>query len=40
MHAILELRGVGAGWPKRPYLPMSDEMKAKIADDLKKNNLL
>ena len=40
MHAILELRGVDAGWPKRPYLPMSDEMKAKIADDLKKNNLL
>ena len=40
MHAILELRGVDAGWPKRPYLPVSDEMKAKIAGDLKKLNLI
>lgn len=40
MHAILELRGVDAGWPKRPYLPVSDELKAKIADDLKKLNLI
>ena len=36
----LELRGVDAGWPKRPYLPVSDELKAKIADDLKKLNLI
>lgn len=40
MHAILELRGVDAGFPKRPYLPVSDEHKAKIADRLKKLDLI
>ena len=36
----IQVRGVDAGWPKRPYLPVSDELKAKIADDLKKLNLI
>jgi len=35
MHAILELRGVDAGYPKRPYLPIAPELKAKIAAQLK-----
>ncbi len=40
MHAILELRGIDAGYPKRPFLKVSAEQKEKIANQLKAMNLI
>jgi len=40
LHAILELRGVDAGMPKRPYLPVLPEVKHKIAAQLRELNLI
>lgn len=40
MHAILEMRGVDAGCPRGPYLPIDDELKAKIKSELQKFSLL
>jgi len=40
MHAILELRGVDAGYPKRPFLPVSPEQKENIAAQLKEMKLI
>lgn len=40
MHAILELRGVDAGHPLKPYLPLDDAFRQKIEEELKKLSLL
>ncbi|MEA4912318.1 MAG: dihydrodipicolinate synthase family protein [Oscillospiraceae bacterium] len=34
MHCILELRGVNAGMPRRPYLPLDDSTKALVKSKL------
>jgi dihydrodipicolinate synthase/N-acetylneuraminate lyase len=35
VHAMLKLRGINAGVPKKPYLALDKDMTAKIADRLK-----
>ncbi len=40
LHAILEMRGIDAGWPRKPYLPCSPELKAKIRKQLEDLNVL
>jgi dihydrodipicolinate synthase/N-acetylneuraminate lyase len=35
LHAILEMRGVDAGFPRRPYLQCPPEMKARIRGQLR-----
>ena len=40
LHAILELRGIDAGMPKRPFLPVTPEIKTKIAAQLKELGLV
>lgn len=40
LHAILELRGVEAGYPKRPFQKVGPEMKIKIEAQLKELELL
>lgn len=40
MHAILSMRGIDSGLPRSPYIEISDELKATVAQSLKKMNLL
>ena len=40
MHTILELRGVDAGYPKKPYLPVTPAAKENITKMLKELNLI
>ncbi|HHY08434.1 MAG TPA: dihydrodipicolinate synthase family protein [Corynebacteriales bacterium] len=40
MYAILEIRGIDAGYPRQPYLPVDDARKAEIKVSLAKLNLL
>jgi len=39
-HAVLELRGVDAGFPRMPFVPVSAEIKAKVKTELQKLQLL
>ncbi|MBN1152826.1 MAG: dihydrodipicolinate synthase family protein [Dehalococcoidia bacterium] len=39
-HAVLELRGVDAGVPRLPFVPVSAEIKEKVKVELQKLNLL
>jgi dihydrodipicolinate synthase/N-acetylneuraminate lyase len=32
-YEVLKMRGVNAGYPKRPYAPLSEELKRKVRDD-------
>ncbi|NMB13419.1 MAG: dihydrodipicolinate synthase family protein [Firmicutes bacterium] len=40
LHAILRHRGVDAGYPREPYMPIDDELEAKIVQQLKQMKLL
>jgi dihydrodipicolinate synthase/N-acetylneuraminate lyase len=40
LHAILRHRGVDAGYPREPYMPIDDEVEAKIIRELKQMQLL
>ncbi len=40
LHAILAMRGIDSGVPRSPYIDVSDELKANVAQSLKKMNLL
>lgn len=40
LHAILAMRGIDSGMPRSPYIDISDELKAFVAQSLKKLNLL
>ena len=40
MHAILAMRGVDSGLPRRPYIEISDELKASVKSQLEELNLL
>lgn len=40
MHAILRMRGIDAGYPRKPYLPISKETEEKVRRALKENGLL
>jgi len=40
MHAILEMRGVNAGLPKAPYMPVSQEVKDEVRAALEAMDLL
>lgn len=39
-HAILKLRGVNAGYPRPPFLPIAPEIEARVKDSLTEMNLL
>ncbi|MCR4425203.1 MAG: dihydrodipicolinate synthase family protein, partial [Firmicutes bacterium] len=39
-HAMLELRGIKAGLPKMPFLPLDAEQKAKVKAAMEKEGLL
>jgi 4-hydroxy-tetrahydrodipicolinate synthase len=40
VHAILDLRGIDAGYPRRPFLPVSGELRSKVRDALDELGLL
>jgi dihydrodipicolinate synthase/N-acetylneuraminate lyase len=40
MHAILKMRGIDAGYPRKPFLPISEEIEAKVKNALKEMDLL
>lgn len=40
MHSILKMRGIDAGYPRKPFLPISEEMENKVKSALKELNLL
>lgn len=40
MHAILRMRGVDVGYPRRPFLPVSSDIENKVKTALKQMDLL
>lgn len=40
MHEILKTRGIDAGYPRKPYIEIDDNVKAKIKKELKELDLL
>lgn len=40
LHAILRHRGVDAGYPREPYLPIGEELEVKVVTELKQFGLL
>jgi dihydrodipicolinate synthase/N-acetylneuraminate lyase len=40
VHAILKLRGIDAGFPRRPLLPLGPEAYARVAKELKVNTTI
>jgi len=38
-YAVLKMRGINAGFPRKPYLPLSNEMEQKVYSELKKMGL-
>ena len=40
LHAILRHRGIDAGYPREPYMPIDAEMEAKVVRELKDLDLL
>ena len=40
LHAILRHRGVDAGYPREPYMPIDSEVEAKIVRELQQMQLL
>ncbi|GAQ25151.1 dihydrodipicolinate synthase family protein [Tepidanaerobacter syntrophicus] len=40
MHAILEMRGIDSGYPRKPFLPISEELKVKVKSSLEELKLL